>query len=629
MEILYEPEIPWVKCISDLAQQDKVTTFIQNHLTKILEHETTPIDLDHEDENSEDIEAQTDVVIVAANPQVIPWSSYATRLCNLHSSNYDAFRFPVSLSHMAYKTIWRGIEQHDPWTAQKLCDRISSLGRASDVPTTFEQFQKLMNCEVSYNLSGTVVYLGSNESMAAVNKVVKVLSTLLDCLVSLCIKLYRLYIDLLQHQQPPTGSHLILTEGKGSFKICYRWLSHLGLSHSTFVQADAQALANEYRLLTNAASLRSERRTSKGIWVSDSTTYQNTQLSRPHRPFSVFDGYTFPMKRPASVIEAANVPLSQRKALRTLRNIPSTSPGRPWRHTENTGISKPSHVLAPSPAFILPRMQAPVSTVAPASGKSTGEFQSVASTKLSSQSRVFDWVNETDSARPVRPISPSIADPFLISLDQPESSLSNTAIEERNASQARTFNETRIRESMKDKNVEFGDNLISFEEEEDSSLTLASSGDHANLPSQEVTGTDNSDPFWTGQLRATLESYRHRQPEATRKNEHLLDSSVPPIISPTLLGQGSPGCAQSLNPRYPAIASEEQFMENDRDNSVAMFGIHREDSPGIFWTMHQRAGRPSPFRNRPGNNNAAKTPTKSTPNGSKVPTGMTKDHVSL
>ncbi|KAM0254451.1 hypothetical protein ACHAQJ_006791 [Trichoderma viride] len=272
-EILYEPDIPWFKCITMVRYQALVTRIIQDLLIKLVELEVGGLGFNpHDDEIDADI-LQPDVIMKAAEPRLIPWMVYRS----LGSEIYDTFvdyQYPEVMASLPFKTIWRGL-QNSSGSFESLLSAFRSLTKTENAPITAVDFALLNGCHISHNMRGDMIYVGSYTSEAAIEKVIRKLETMLNLLAC----------------KLKVVSHCILPEGPEALRLTCRWLSRIGLHQATFaVPSGNVTVADEYKLLLEAAVIRTERKDRHDRWIADDTVYplidaMKVEVGQNFRPF--------------------------------------------------------------------------------------------------------------------------------------------------------------------------------------------------------------------------------------------------------------------------------------------------------------------------------------------------------
>lgn len=169
-EILYEPDIPWFKCLTLGKDKEAVTRIIKDLLLQLVNSEVASLDFD----------ATQDVK--GPEPCVISWARYQS----LEIDKYDEFikyQFPAFMASLPYKEIWRGLE-HSRGTFDGFLSEFRRLIKSENAPATTTDFMIYNDCDISYNMRNNLLYIGSSTSAAALKKVVGKLETVLDLLVS-------------------------------------------------------------------------------------------------------------------------------------------------------------------------------------------------------------------------------------------------------------------------------------------------------------------------------------------------------------------------------------------------------------------------------------------------------------
>lgn len=172
--------MPWFKCISKIGHKATICDNIDSVLADIVNDDADIID-DGQDTSG------CDVSIVTDNPRVMSWATH-------NKSDWtklgfaDIAVFPEPLSPVKFKTLWRGLEAcHRSTSLQKLLSKCREiLGNVMSESST--DVYTIDNCPVSYNMSNSLVYIGSNESEGALKTVVAKLNISVEIPVSLIHK---------------------------------------------------------------------------------------------------------------------------------------------------------------------------------------------------------------------------------------------------------------------------------------------------------------------------------------------------------------------------------------------------------------------------------------------------------
>lgn len=193
VELLYEPEVPWFKIITLANDQNEVCTKIQTFLSQLLEDETCPVD-DLSGglvniENGE--EPRADVEVVGDEPHIMPWSLYEERK-SVGDANYNEFRFPEPTRELTFKTVWRGLEEFDGLTISSLLSRYNCL--YPEIALSLAKIAKSTQCEITYNMRGDLVYIGSNQNSTCLATATQKLGNLVDLYVSVFASHYFLFL---------------------------------------------------------------------------------------------------------------------------------------------------------------------------------------------------------------------------------------------------------------------------------------------------------------------------------------------------------------------------------------------------------------------------------------------------
>ncbi|EFZ00518.2 hypothetical protein MAA_04295 [Metarhizium robertsii ARSEF 23] len=217
-----------------------------------------------------------------SSPHAMPWAALLTSQED-YGRALDNYRYPAAMQALSYKQTWTGLVMEKGYTFErltKLPDGWHHLG----FPDSFEGLGPLLDCDMSHNLGGTMLYLGSNAGEHAITKAVAILDNLLQCALTIS-----------DHKH-----HLIYNESEGKTKFVYKYLSQIGLLQTTY--ATSQDMKTEYRLLRSAVTIRTATKRKDG-WKSDSTSYPCKGGIEPKKTksFSVFNGYRYKSKEASAI----------------------------------------------------------------------------------------------------------------------------------------------------------------------------------------------------------------------------------------------------------------------------------------------------------------------------------------
>ncbi|KAJ4137777.1 hypothetical protein NW768_003367 [Fusarium equiseti] len=279
LEVLYDPEIPWFKFISQTEHQGLITRWMTSRLEQLLESETRVLLPEFEDEEET---SQPDVQIIAEIPHVISYPLFQQR-CMLIIEQYDPWRYPDNIKDLHHKKIWCAPEASEGNIAMRILSKYEPLWPASLTPLGIEKLGELANCQISHNLQGTLFYLGSDKSVSALDVATRKLNTLTSLLDA----------------PLATTSHLMFTENLDQTKLCYQWITQLGLSRLTYVYPECADLEDKYKRIAGAVTLRNGIANPKGQLIPDTTTYpiEDQAITSKQPEFRPFEGYAYVNKR--------------------------------------------------------------------------------------------------------------------------------------------------------------------------------------------------------------------------------------------------------------------------------------------------------------------------------------------
>ncbi|KAF4502187.1 hypothetical protein FAGAP_1607 [Fusarium agapanthi] len=288
VEILYEPEIPWFKLITPRASQREILDWMHSQLEELMESEADAVIRDEDEDDFSTSAIQPDIEVLVEDPHIIAFPSLQTILKDT-LSQYDAFRYPAIIKTLSYKTVWR-VPESSGVTILQILSNYESLGSVSPLGPSIDSLQALTKCLITYNFQGSLLYIGSNESEQALGVAKQKLDTL---------------ANFMDAPLPPT-THMVFTEASSSATLCYRYMTHTGLSGLTYVDsADTDPSEDlEYASIVSAVSLRMESLNRYRQPVPDRVKYpilESGKLTGWHPEFHPFSGYSYGNKRSGTI----------------------------------------------------------------------------------------------------------------------------------------------------------------------------------------------------------------------------------------------------------------------------------------------------------------------------------------
>ncbi|KAF7558889.1 hypothetical protein G7046_g5266 [Stylonectria norvegica] len=284
IEILYEPDIPWFKMIAASDYQNDIYSWFHSRLEGLLETETGLVEEDSDDDDDDsEVEEQrnkADVDIVVEHPQVIPWPFYQ-RMGSSDVAEYSPYQYPDAIKALPHKAVWRGLESSGGMMVSTLLSNFDSITKDGSATLGLQKLANSANCEITHNMSGALVYIGSNYRADCVNNAVRKLETLLE------------FCDSVSSG----ATHLISTEGLGPFRFFYQYLSQFGLFQRTYIQPHlSEEQPDHYQRLLKGVSLRVESQDSHGRWIKSTKAYL-TEAEPITSSFGPFADYAYRPKR--------------------------------------------------------------------------------------------------------------------------------------------------------------------------------------------------------------------------------------------------------------------------------------------------------------------------------------------
>ncbi|KAL5616582.1 hypothetical protein FOBRF1_005330 [Fusarium oxysporum] len=231
LEILYEPEIPWFKLIAPRASQREVSDWMHSQLEELIESEADAVIQDEDEDDLSTSAIQPDIEVLVEEPHIIAFPSLQTIPKDI-LNQYDTFRYPDTIKTLSYKTVWR-VPESSGVTIMQILSNYESLGSVSPLGPSIDSLQALTKCVITYNFQGSLLYIGSSESEQALSVAKRKLDTL---------------ANFMDSPLPPTA-HMVLTETSSLVTLCYRYMTHTGLSRLTYVDSagNYQSEDQEYR----------------------------------------------------------------------------------------------------------------------------------------------------------------------------------------------------------------------------------------------------------------------------------------------------------------------------------------------------------------------------------------------
>ncbi|KAG9507578.1 hypothetical protein J7337_001131 [Fusarium musae] len=288
IEILYEPEIPWFKLIVPRACQREISDWVHSQLAELMESEADAVIRDGDEDDLGTSAIQPDIEVIVEDSHITAYPSLQTTLKDT-LSQYDAFRYPAIIKTLPYKTVWR-VPESSGVTILQILSNYESLGFVLPLGPSIDSLQALTKCVITYNFQGSLLYIGSSESEQALGFVKQKLYTLAS------------FMDA----PLATITHMAFTETSSSATLCYRYMTHTGLSKLTYVDSAGidQSEDLEYTSIASAASLRMESLNRYRQPVPDCVKYpipETGELTNWHPEFHPFSGYSYGNKRSGTI----------------------------------------------------------------------------------------------------------------------------------------------------------------------------------------------------------------------------------------------------------------------------------------------------------------------------------------
>lgn len=113
---------------------------------------------------------------------MVPWALYQNK-DHSGTTDYDSCRYPETVVNCQYKGVWRGLESIDGIDVTKLLSHFEFLWPGCDIASALKLLANAAKCEITYNLKGSLVYIGSEQGTDCVHKAFEKLENLKQVLV--------------------------------------------------------------------------------------------------------------------------------------------------------------------------------------------------------------------------------------------------------------------------------------------------------------------------------------------------------------------------------------------------------------------------------------------------------------
>lgn len=181
IEVLYEPDIPWFKFITSVEHRLEVSRWMHSRLDNLLTAEAGEVDA-NQDESDLEFKGRSDIEILTETPHIVSYPELQDILKDI-LQEYEPFRYPEHLKPLPYKTVWQCPELFEGVTVTKLLSKYKLLWPSSSGEPSIEDLGELTKCQISHNLQGSLLYIGSNEDAEAINTTTRKLDILAGLMV--------------------------------------------------------------------------------------------------------------------------------------------------------------------------------------------------------------------------------------------------------------------------------------------------------------------------------------------------------------------------------------------------------------------------------------------------------------
>ncbi|PTD11220.1 hypothetical protein FCULG_00003024 [Fusarium culmorum] len=532
IEVLYEPEVSWFKFISAVQDQPQITHWMHKRLERLLEAEVFPVnddeDLfeDQDDAGYSDPKARPDVQLLTETPHVVPYPLLEHTSPDI-KEQYDPYRYPDHIKHLSHKRTWQSPEGLEGVTVSQILSKFEPLLPALLGPSGIEKLAELTKCQISYNLRGSLLYIGSDQGLSALDAATQKLNTLAS----------------LTDAPSATTSHFIFTRKLESARVCYVWTTHVGLSTLTYADPECFDLKEEYKRIAGAVTLRIGIVNNKDLLIPDSTTYptESTGPRRKQTEFRPFEGYTYGNKQSGTTAIK-----DQKRPLRCFRAQPETS--------RKTAKSEGKQFPTAAKNVQVTMAHCAASTVNEAADKASPAHSSRRKPKtISDPQKAPNEVDDDEEAAPCLITSQTAGDLHEPKLPQPVEVQNSHQLEDRSGQRTLVFGESACLDQP-----QLGPDL--------SRMPTTSQ----DVPEHGMSGTGN----------VHREQQDPPNPPITKPTgQNLMDMFDGPISIPVLIPE------QAVAPSYGA----ETTQSPNATHSNIIFGKQSDEPKALFKTMGQKA----------------------------------------
>ncbi|RDA94195.1 hypothetical protein CP533_6575 [Ophiocordyceps camponoti-saundersi (nom. inval.)] len=279
-EILYEPEIPWFKVVSSPIDKKLISDTLRKLLQSVVEEDADLVDPDQQQQH----ETPVDVKIMTEDSRVMPWSTHDAAAHDYHSRP-DLY-FPESMISLPQKRLWRGLETTDGWNIDMFYHRLKlrwdHLGNWNSPQGALLE---LLQCQISWNIRANLLYVGSDQlTPEAFEKAIRKLDNLLDVA-----------------SYDWRSEHLIVTQEAGTYRFCFKYLTHVGQYRSTYLMEEAP---EDHDPLYKAATICGESLDEDDQWnqIGPSSAPKKAGMKPGSmKVFGPFHDYEYHRKEPSAV----------------------------------------------------------------------------------------------------------------------------------------------------------------------------------------------------------------------------------------------------------------------------------------------------------------------------------------
>lgn len=180
LEILYEPDAQWFKCISTTGSKNDISDYLQSKICRV--HNEQPELIDH----------GSSTLTSVSEPQADLWD-LISGVSETQKHFRDEDTYPAMFAHATYKATWDGFNS----TCSPSIATVFGHLRNVFGPEPLAHLEAITSCTISSNLRQDNVYIKSKTDEMIGRQYVNFAKKTLDSLVNACVSAPELQVEIL------------------------------------------------------------------------------------------------------------------------------------------------------------------------------------------------------------------------------------------------------------------------------------------------------------------------------------------------------------------------------------------------------------------------------------------------